>query len=159
MTNGVPLMQADDGTGASATRRNRQYRMRRRPIGSQSHGIGKTAIAKRYRVASRAISSHAQPRWRNPYGESRLKIDWPVTSAFWDISSGIGVKQTPRGPYRQQPSLTLSGRSDSSDRGEKYPDRSFACGRRAALFKGGERHGNQIVEYQGAPGFILTMAR
>ena len=67
-------MREDDRTGVSETRPDRQYRMRRRPLGPQSHGIGAAVVAKRCRVAQRTILSHALPCWRDPYGKSRLHL-------------------------------------------------------------------------------------
>ena len=64
LNNGLPLMQADAGTSAPATRHDRKYRMRREPIGS--HCIGTAIVAKCYRVARRANWGHAHPWWRYP---------------------------------------------------------------------------------------------
>ena len=72
MTNGLALVLPNDRTGVSGTRHEPQNRMRRRPLGAQSHGIGMAVVAKRCRIACRAILSHAKPRRRNPYGESQL---------------------------------------------------------------------------------------
>ncbi len=72
MTNGLPLMRTDDGTGVSGTRPERRYRMLSRTIGSLFHDIGKAVVVKRKLVARRAILSHAQPARRTSPGESRL---------------------------------------------------------------------------------------
>ena len=73
MIDGPSPMLAGDRTSAPATRHERQYRMRRQPIATQSDGIGMAVVAERYRIAGRTILRHATPRRTNPYGKSRLK--------------------------------------------------------------------------------------
>jgi len=73
MIDGPSPMLAGDRTSAPATRHERQYRMRRQPIATQSDGIGMAVVAERYRIAWRTILRHATPRRTNPYGKSRLK--------------------------------------------------------------------------------------
>ncbi len=67
-----------------------------RIIGSQSHGIGTAVVAKRYRVARRAILSHAQSCWRDPYGESQFTIgQWTFDRAAPTVHGrGVGVQNS-----------------------------------------------------------------
>lgn len=70
---GLPLTKADDGTGASKTRPERQLFAPTRPHGTPFHDFGEAVVAKRSPLASQMIFSHDQPSWRDPNGEYRIK--------------------------------------------------------------------------------------
>jgi hypothetical protein len=74
MIDGLSPMLAGDRTSASATRLERQYPTRPRPIGTQSDDIRMAAVAKRCRVARRTIQGQNQPCGRGPHGESRFIV-------------------------------------------------------------------------------------
>jgi DNA-binding ferritin-like protein len=72
MIGGLPLMKADDGTGASGTRPERQLSAPTRPLGAPFHDIGEAVAAKRSPLASQTSLSHDQPRRGISLGESQL---------------------------------------------------------------------------------------
>jgi hypothetical protein len=72
MTNGLPLMRTDDGTGVSGTRPQRQFPAPILPIGSPFHDIAKTVVVKRNLVAHRDVPRHAQPSRKISPGKSRF---------------------------------------------------------------------------------------
>ncbi len=83
MTNGLPLMLADDGIGVSGMRPERRFPRPPQPIGSPFHDIAKTVVVKRDLVARREILRHAQPGRRISPGESRLD------RSFLNVEGGI----------------------------------------------------------------------
>jgi hypothetical protein len=73
MIDGMPLMKAEDGIGASETRSERQLSAPTRPLGAPFHDIGEAVTAKRSPLANRAIFSLNQPGRGVLLGESQMK--------------------------------------------------------------------------------------
>ncbi|HJO68987.1 MAG TPA: hypothetical protein QF804_04825, partial [Rhodospirillales bacterium] len=99
MTNSSPLILADDGRGASATRPRRQFPASRRALYAPFHDIGTTAMAQRTPVAGKTVLSHSQPCRRVPYGESRLKS--------WGIPVKICYRYAPTPELQQRAIATV----------------------------------------------------
>ena len=74
MIDGMPLMKADDGIGASETRSERQLSAPTRPLGAPFYDFGEAVAAKRSPLANHAIFSHDQPGRSLLLGESQLII-------------------------------------------------------------------------------------
>ena len=79
MTNGQPLIRADDRTGATGNRPKDQFRPPTTAIGPSSDEIGMMMTARGLHLAFPTFSNDAQATRRVPHGDSRLKgfrSDW-----------------------------------------------------------------------------------
>jgi hypothetical protein len=83
MTNGLPLMLADDGIGVSGMRSERRFPRPPQPIGSPFHDIAKTVVVKRNLFARREILRQCSTRsedltWGIPGKPIRKTKDTPM---------------------------------------------------------------------------------